>query len=151
MYQLLLIILVEALMSYLEQSTILTKLLQVLTLYHACYIILLSGLHAHINNFCSGMTGQSLISPPVTTPPQQLAHPGSSPAIGRLPIGVEQLPSPSHPNTGIALVRPVPQQASPVRVSTCTCQKLACLATRPRILAYNKLMRIVEHCLASIQ
>ena len=60
------------------------------------------------------MIGQhQLISPPVTTHPQHLTHPGSVGAVARLPIGVDQL-SPSHPNSGVALVRPVPQQASQV-------------------------------------
>jgi hypothetical protein len=55
------------------------------------------------------------VTPPVTTPPQQL--PGAVGAMTRVPIGVEQLSSPGHPNSGVSLVRPVPQQASPVRVS----------------------------------
>lgn len=65
------------------------------------------------------MIGQhAIVAPPVTTPPQHIAHPGSAGAVARLPIGLEHLSSSSHPNSALALVRPVPQQASPVRVST---------------------------------
>lgn len=68
--------------------------------------------------FSAGVIGQhALVTPPVTTPPQQIPHPGTVGALTRLPIGVEQLASPVHPNSGVPLVRPVPQQASPVRVS----------------------------------
>ena len=59
------------------------------------------------------MIGQhALVAPPVST---QLTHPGST--VTRMPLEVEQLSNSSHPNSGVALVRPVPQQASPVRVS----------------------------------
>ena len=68
----------------------------------------------------TGVIGQhALVNPPVTTPPQQLGHPSAAGIVPRLPIGVDQLPSPVHPNPGGSLVRPVPQQASPVRVSMC--------------------------------
>ena len=58
------------------------------------------------------MIGQpALVAPPVS------AHPGTTGAVARVPLGIEPLSSSSHPSSGVALVRPVPQQASPVRVS----------------------------------
>ena len=66
------------------------------------------------------MIGQhAIVAPPVSTHPQQLAHPGTAGAVARVPVGVEQLSTSSQINSGVALVRPVPQQASPVRVSVC--------------------------------
>lgn len=65
----------------------------------------------HPYSVAPGVIGQHAI---VSSPPQQLAHPGA--AVTRLPIGVDQL-SPVHPNPGVSLVRPVPQQASPVRMA----------------------------------
>lgn len=62
------------------------------------------------------MIGQhALVSPPITTHPPQIAHPGSIGTVARLPIGVEPLTPPPHPNP-VTLVKPVPTQASPVRV-----------------------------------
>ena len=66
-----------------------------------------------------GVIGQhAIVTPPVTAPPQQLAHPGSAGIVARMPMGADQLSSPGHPNSGVSLVRPVPQQPSPVRVSS---------------------------------
>lgn len=59
--------------------------------------------------FILGVIGQpALVAPPVST------HPGTTGAVARVPLGIE---SSSHPSSGVALVRPVPQQASPVRVN----------------------------------
>ncbi len=64
------------------------------------------------------MIGQhALVSPPVSTPPQHLAYPGSVGALARLPIGVDQVSSPSHQNPGVTLVRPISQHPSPMRVN----------------------------------
>lgn len=63
------------------------------------------------------MIGQhAIVPPPVTTNPQQVGHPGAPVSVTRIPLAVDPLSSPSHPNSGVALVRPVPQQPSPVRV-----------------------------------
>lgn len=70
-----------------------------------------------------GVIGQHAIvgtPPAVTTLPQQLAHPGAASIAARLPIGVDPLSPSSHHNSGVALVRPIPQQASPVRVKICS-------------------------------
>lgn len=65
-----------------------------------------------------GVIGQhAIVTPPVTAPPQQLAHPSSGGIVARMPMGADQFSSSAHPNSGVSLVRPVPQQPSPVRVS----------------------------------
>ncbi len=63
---------------------------------------------------CVGVMNQhGMVSPPVTSQ-QQLGSVGSMP---RLPVPLDQLSNSSHHNSAaVALVKPVPQQASPIRV-----------------------------------
>jgi len=63
------------------------------------------------------MNQHGLMSPPVTSQQQQQQL-GSASTIPRVPMPLEQLQNPTHHNStgAVALVKPVPQQASPVRV-----------------------------------
>lgn len=64
---------------------------------------------------CTGVIGQhGMVSPPATSHQQQFGSVGSLP---RLPMALDQLSNHAHHNSaGVTLVKPIPQQPSPVGV-----------------------------------